>query len=60
MRKVALDEGQGLLALQAAALRVRGVHLPETAAEEQARRLGMRLRNAIADRAEQLELLPFR
>jgi hypothetical protein len=60
MRKLATDEGQGLLALHAAARRVRGVHLPEAAAEEQARRLGMHLRNAIADRAEQLELLPFR
>jgi hypothetical protein len=60
IRKLANDEGQGLLALHAAARHVRGLHLPEAAAQEQARRLGMRLRTAVVDRAEQLELLPFR
>ena len=60
IRKVVRDEGRGLLHLHAIARRVRGVHLPEAHAQERARQLGMRLRVAVADRAEQLELLPFR
>jgi hypothetical protein len=60
IRKLARDEGRGLLHLHAVARRVRGLHLPEARAQEQARQLGMRLRAAVADRAEQLELLPFR
>jgi hypothetical protein len=60
IRKVARDEGRGLLHLHAVARRVRGLHLPEARAQERARQLGMRLRAAVADRAEQLELLPFR
>src|SRR5919201_1412959 len=60
IRKVARDEGRGLLHLHAIARRLRGLHLPEARAQERARQLGMRLRAAVADRAEQLELLPFR
>src|SRR5919201_577254 len=60
IRKVARDEGRGLLHLHAVARRLRGLHLPEARAQERARQLGMRLRAAVADRAEQLELLPFR
>ena len=60
IRKLARDEGRGLLHLHAIARRVRGLHLPEARAQERARQLGMRLRAAVADRAEQLELLPFR
>lgn len=60
IRKLAQDEGRGLLHLHAVARRVRGLHLPEARAQERARQLGMRLRAAVADRAEQLELLPFR
>jgi hypothetical protein len=60
IRKLAANEGQGLLALHAVSRRLRGLRLPEADAQEEARRLGMRLRTAVADRAEQLELLPFR
>jgi hypothetical protein len=60
IRKLGADEGQGLLALHAVSRRLRGLRLPEATAQEEARRLGMRLRAAVADRAEQLELLPFR
>ena len=60
IRKIARDEGRGLLHLHALTRRIRGLHLSEARAQERARQLGMRLRAAVADRAEQLELLPFR
>jgi len=60
VRKIGSDEGRGLLALHAAARRVRGLHIGEAAAQERVRQLAMRVRVAVADRAEQLELLPFR
>ena len=60
IKKLGSDEGQGLLALHAAARRVRGIRLGDSSNQDRARQLGVRLRTAVADRAEQLELLPFR
>src|SRR5437588_9792920 len=60
IKKFGSDESQGLLALHAAARRVRGIRLGDSSNQDRARQLGVRLRTAVADRAEQLELLPFR
>jgi hypothetical protein len=60
IRKLASDEGQGLLALHAAARHIRGIRLGDPSSQDRARQLSQRLRTAVADRAEQLELLPFR
>jgi hypothetical protein len=54
------DEPAGLYALQTVLRRVRTMNLDDRAAQERLKSLSNELRDAVQDRFEQLELLPFR
>ena len=54
------NEAAGLYALQTTLRRMRVVNITDTAAHERLRALVADLRTAVADRFEQLELLPFK
>ena len=59
-RKLPLDEASGVLALGRLAPRLARVRLDDEDASEQLRILAVELRVLVNDRAEQLELLPFK
>jgi len=54
------DEPSGLYAMQTVLRRLRGLSLEDRGAQERLRTLSNELREAVQDRFEQLELLPFR
>src|SRR2546421_2583352 len=54
------DEPSGLYAMQTALRRLRTLSLDDRGAQERLRTLSNELRDAVQDRFEQLELLPFR
>lgn len=54
------DEPAGLYALQTALRRLRALSLDDRAAQERLKALSTELKDAVQDRFEQLELLPFR
>ena len=54
------NEAAGLYALQTTLRRIRVVNVTDTAAQDRLKALVTELRNAVQDRFEQLELLPFR
>ena len=54
------DEPAGLYALQTVLRRVRGLSLDDRGAQERLATLSTELKDAVQDRFEQLELLPFR
>jgi hypothetical protein len=54
------DEPAGLYALQTVLRRIRTMNLDDRAAQERLKSLSNELRDAVQDRFEQLELLPFR
>ena len=54
------DEPAGLYALQTVLRRVRTMNLDDRVAQERLKSLSNELRDAVQDRFEQLELLPFR
>lgn len=54
------DEPTGLYAMQTALRRLRSVSLEDRGAQERLKSLSNELRDAVQDRFEQLELLPFR
>lgn len=54
------NEPAGLYALQTALRRMRVVNVSDSASQARLRALAAELRNAVQDRFEQLELLPFR
>ena len=54
------NEAAGLYALQTTLRRMRVVNVSDRASQERLRALVNELRNALQDRFEQLELLPFR
>ena len=54
------NEPAGLYALQTAMRRVRVVNISDTGSQERLKGLVTELHNAVQDRFEQLELLPFR
>lgn len=54
------DEPAGLYALQTVLRRVRGLSLDDRGAQERLASLSTELKDAVQDRFEQLELLPFR
>lgn len=54
------NEPAGLYALQTAMRRMRVVNVSDSASQARLRALAAELRNAVQDRFEQLELLPFR
>jgi hypothetical protein len=59
-RRLAVDESRSLYAFSATLRRLRGVKLGDRGSQESLYELASELRFAVADRAEQLELLPFR
>ncbi len=54
------DEPAGLYALQTVLRRLRSLSLDDRGAQERLKALSNELRDAVQDRFEQLELLPFR
>jgi hypothetical protein len=54
------NEAAGLYALQTTLRRIRVVNVTDSAAQDRLKSLVTELRNALQDRFEQLELLPFR
>ena len=54
------DEPAGLYALQTVLRRIRTMNLDDRVAQERLKSLSIELRDAVQDRFEQLELLPFR
>jgi hypothetical protein len=54
------DEPAGLYAMQTALRRLRSLSLDDRGAQERLKSLSNELRDAVQDRFEQLELLPFR
>lgn len=59
-RRLAVDESRSLYAFNATLRRLQGVKLGDRGSQERLYELASELRFAVADRAEQLELLPFR
>ncbi|HLQ61630.1 MAG TPA: hypothetical protein VK131_07190, partial [Candidatus Acidoferrales bacterium] len=58
-RRLATDETAGLYGLQALFRRLRETSLRDARSQARLRQLAVELRQAVVDRAEQLELLPF-
>jgi hypothetical protein len=59
-RRLSVDESRSLYAFSATLRRMRGVRLGDRGSQERLYELASELRFAVSDRAEQLELLPFR
>ncbi len=58
--RITSDEPAGLYAMQTVLRRLRSLSLDDGAAQERLKALSNELRDAVQDRFEQLELLPFR
>jgi hypothetical protein len=58
--RITSDEPAGLYAMQTVLRRLRSVNLDDGGAQERLKALSNELRDAVQDRFEQLELLPFR
>jgi hypothetical protein len=58
--RITSDEPAGLYAMQTVLRRVRSLNLDDAGAQERLKALSNELRDAVQDRFEQLELLPFR
>jgi hypothetical protein len=58
--RITSDEPAGLYAMQTVLRRLRSLNLDDGAAQERLKALSNELRDAVQDRFEQLELLPFR
>jgi hypothetical protein len=58
--RMTTDEPAGLYAMQTVLRRLRSLSLDERGAQERLKALSNELRDAVQDRFEQLELLPFR
>lgn len=58
--RLASNEASGLYAMQTTLRRMRVVNITDPAAQERLKALVAELRTAVADRFEQLELLPFK
>jgi len=58
--RMTTDEPSGLYAMQTALRRLRSLSLDDRGAQERLKALSNELRDAVQDRFEQLELLPFR
>jgi hypothetical protein len=58
--RITSDEPSGLYAMQTVLRRLRTLSLDDRGAQERLRTLSNELREAVQDRFEQLELLPFR
>jgi hypothetical protein len=58
--RITSDEPAGLYAMQTVLRRLRSLNLDDGGAQERLKGLSNELRDAVQDRFEQLELLPFR
>jgi hypothetical protein len=58
--RITSDEPAGLYAMQTVLRRLRSLNLDDGGAQERLKALSNELRDAVQDRFEQLELLPFR